>query len=108
MSNISSLGNQIFLNQNVSAIANKYVNSHARLLSQDLVNSDNFEENHKRLKDTRETEESEAIDEHLVDNAVYNITPKYHKRERDKQEQEKAEREKFLLDSKRGKIDIKI
>jgi hypothetical protein len=109
MANISSLGNQIFLNQNVSAIANKYVNAHARLTSQDVVNGDNFEENHKRLKDTRETEETEAIDENMIDSDVYTTTPRYPKRNRrDRDSSEERKDDRYLIDEKNKKIDIKI
>ena len=104
MSNISSLGNQIFINQNTPAIVNKFINSHARLISQDIVNSDNFEENHKRLKDTREMEEVAEIDEHLVDNAVYSVNPQYKKRDRD----ENRENNPYILNDKKKKIDITI
>jgi hypothetical protein len=103
---ISSLGNQIFLNQNMSVIGTKFSNAHARLTSQDVINSDNFEENYKRLKETREAEETEAIDEHLIDNAVYDAHPKYKKRERDSKEE--REEPKQLLDEKHKKIDMKI
>lgn len=106
MANISALGNQIYLNQNISAIANKYVNSHARLLSQDLHNSDSFQENHKRLKDTREMEGNEAINENLLDDAVYSVKAKYKRRNREENETEKEN--KYIIDEPRKKIDIKI
>lgn len=108
MSNVSTPGNQIFLNQNIPAIANKYLNSHARLTSQDVVNSDNFEEHNKRSKDTRETEETEAIDENMIDSAVYGITPKYPKRDRRESDERGEKKNPYLIDEKNKKIDIKI
>jgi len=107
MSNVSTLGNQIFINQNIPLIANRFINSHARLISQDTINSDSFEDRNKRLKDTREMEEVEAIDEHLVDDPVYSATPKYKRRERDENREEGKE-SPYIIDEKRKRIDIKI
>jgi len=103
MSNVSTLGNQIYINQNISAISNKFVNAHARLISQETINSDSFEEHHKRLKDTREMEGIEEIDEHLVDDEVYSVTPKYKKREK---EEDGHRKNPYILDEKKRKIDI--
>ena len=106
MANISTLGNQIHINQNTTAIGNKFVSAHARLLAQDNINSERFEENNKRLKETRETEETGEIDEHLVDNGVYKVTPRYPKREQAKKE--KRNQDLYIIDEKNRKIDIKI
>jgi len=104
MANISALGNQIHINQNVNMIANKFINSHARCVSQEMVNSDNFEANHKRLKDTREMEESEAIDEHLNDSEVYSEKPIFRKRG----QSEEHKKNPYIINDKIKKIDITI
>jgi hypothetical protein len=106
MANISSLGNQIYINQNTPAIATKYANAHARLTSQDVVNSDSFEEHNKRLKETREAEETEAIDENLIDSAVYSVRNRYKRREGEDRDGEQEKR--HLVDGKNRKIDVKI
>jgi len=107
VANVSTLGNQIYINQNVPAVANKYISSYARLTSQDIINSDNFEENHKRTKETRETEETEGIDENLVDNGVYKTTPKYPKRKR-RSMMRRGEDNPYIIDEKNKKIDVTI
>jgi hypothetical protein len=106
MSNISSLGNQIHINQNVNMISNKFVNCHSRIIAQDTLISEAFEENQKRLKDTREMEESEAIDENLNDSDVYSAKPIFRKRENRERQQHQANR--YIINDKMRKIDIKI
>jgi len=105
MGNVSTLGNQIYLNQNISAISNKFINSHARLISQETINSDSFEANHKRLKDTREMEDVEEIDKHLLDDEVYSVTQKYKKRD---QHEDGHKKNPYILNDKKRKIDITI
>ncbi len=77
MSGISSLGNQIYLNQNTPALSSKTLQAHGRVIAQEMINMNSFEENNKRQKDTRETEENGSIEEHLSDNEVYSVYPKY-------------------------------
>jgi hypothetical protein len=107
MANVTALGNQIFINQNMSVASAKYSNALARLTSQDVINSDNFEENCKRLKETRDPEATNEIDEHLTDDAVYSVREKY-KRRHHRENGDEHEEKKHLIDEKRKKIDVTI
>jgi len=106
MATISHIGNQIYINQNMGVVANKFASYNSRLTAQDIINAQQFEEDNKRLKETRETEETAEIDEHLIDGEVYKTTPKFPKRER--REEEKGRENRYIVDSANKKIDVKI
>jgi hypothetical protein len=109
VANVSPLGNQIFINQNMHIASTKVANTLSRLTAQDVVNSQTFEENCKRLKETREPEKTNEIDEHLVDDEVYSVKAKYKKHRRESENDDEVEKEqKHLIDDKRKKIDITI
>ncbi len=105
MSNISSLGNQIYLNQNTPALSGKTLQAHGRMMAQEMINMNSFEETQKRLKETRETEETASIEEHLTDNEVYSAIPKYKKRNQNETDQNSA---KQTMNYKNNKLDLKV
>jgi hypothetical protein len=109
MANVSPLGNQIFINQNMHIASTKIANHLSRLTAQDVVNSESYEENCKRLTDTRDPEKVNEIDENLIEDAVYSVKKKYKRQDGEKEDDDEVEKEKkHLIDEKRKKIDITI
>ena len=110
MSSISTIGNMIHLNQNSPAFATKYANYVGRMNFQDVLNSDMFEANSKRLKETRDPEANEEISEHLYDSEVYQV---YRKKSRNNNQNRDNKKDKEgnsndIIDDKNHKIDIKV
>jgi hypothetical protein len=105
MSNISTLGNQIIINQNTASIATKFADQQSKIIMHSVTNSDTFEEENKRTKDTRETEETEGINENILDDEVYKINVKYKRQEQNRRNNQNFE--DYIIDSKNGKINIK-
>jgi N12 class adenine-specific DNA methylase len=110
---ISPIGNHIFLNQNTPFMATKFANYHSRVSFSDMVTSDMFEENNKKLKETREAEEAEEIENYLYDSQAYTNTPNGKKRQKqDELEQNKEQTNKTehqnIIDSKNHKIDVQV
>ena len=105
MSNISTLGNQICINQNTASIATKFANQQSRIMMHSVINSDTFEEENKRTKETRETEETEGINENILDDKVYQVKVKYKRQERNQKNNQSFE--EYIIDTKNRKINIK-
>jgi hypothetical protein len=105
MNSVSTIGNMIYLNQNSTTFATKIAKNIGQINFQEVVNSDMFEENNKRLKDTRETEENEPINENLHDDEVYKV---FGKSKKHKYKQNQTQQKKSLIDLKNHKIDVTI
>jgi metal-dependent hydrolase (beta-lactamase superfamily II) len=83
----SILGNSIHLNQNVPLVTSRVVSYHNRVVFQDIMKLENFEDENRRKMETRETEEAAEVDNNLIDSGVYSVKVKYGKRKAHKEEQ---------------------